>query len=536
MNDQFVPSPTGQITPQVDALPSNNFPTGPYDNDTQYVGTAQDFQGEHVEIAWAVFIETGTHNDITLRPYETQLTGNLIDEFREVTEDGRNFAPSILSSTATQFLRPSTQHQGFAQIENGWGESRLRFMMAVDYFSNNGNLISTKILQGYTNHVGVTPSGAVDQNMLLYFNTVLALRYSAIQTPSGFVNQPTVASANHLLTGHVDYNMMQGKNASTRLMRPEDVFSTIHSQSLDSSDFLDTRSTFMNDGIVKSRRRNNNAPFYVSSTVSAYRRTFDQADDMDAWSDMCNQAKGYVKEDTMARDKFFHQLRQNSHSFMSKNAVTYGEMCGLYPEFDHRCQIVMLKKFEQVSHQQNRLWGATRAGDSEYWTSSTNETIWSSILCQSVPSLMFDLMLSQVEFIATNRTLDGSFWVQAVGGKSFIEGLDIRPYVEQFEQRLEYEVLRGLSSNNALDFDLKMMADVTGDTRLSISIGGQPAIEYSAPSYCDARFTPVLTQDQKNMEAVAYDISELSSNFGTHQSASASRQFLPTEDYNDSII
>ena len=81
--------------------------------------------------------------------------------------------------------------------------------------------------------------------------------------------------------------------------------------------------------------------------------------------------------------------------------------------------------------------------------------------------------------------------------------------------RLEVEVLRGLSSNNMIDFEISMTVDVLGETHISISMAGGPKYDYVTPSFCDALMAPVLTNNNDNLRAIGNDIEQLVSNIGT---------------------
>ena len=497
------------------------------------------YQQGRVAITKAIFAVTGTHNDMTLRPYETHMGGSLINEMQEVTRQGSSISPSVLSGVANQFLRPSAQPQDSIMIDNGWGTPRLRFIFEVSYYDANNDLTNRKILQGYTDYAGVSSqSGAMDPRMTMFFNTVLSLRQSVVMTPSGQSLKTHVESANHLLRGYNDYDFATGQGRMTQLMRPEDLFHTLNATALDSDDFVDLRTTFNSEPVVKSRRRNNSAPFYVSGAVNAYRNTIDFADNGADYADMTNEARGQVQEDTMAGDKFFFMLKQHSNSFSQNGTVTYGEMCSMFPEFDHVAVVITHREIEQQNQMQEKPFATHQRGQTEYWTGSNNETVAASILSQSVPSIMMDLMLTRVVFSATNQTLDGTIDVRIMDARSFADGIDLSPYLDFFINRLTSEILRSLSRNNSVDFNLIMSADVLDDTRINLSIGGGYPTEFAAPSYGDALYTPVITNTQHHIQNVAYDVQQLATSVGAENIHRHGTNFTPTlqETPHDSIV
>lgn len=483
-----------------------------------------------------LLVETGTHNDMTRRPYQTHMSGQTMDTIREVTQDGRSISASALGGVANHFIRPNAQAQGNISIQNGWETSRLRFLIQISYYNHQGELTNRKIIQGYTDQPGYSMSGAVDPNMNMYFNSIITLRHGQVPTPSGLMTRTHVAGADHLLRGQPDTNFYNGYQNAMRFMRPEDIFTTMNSFTLDSMDVQDLRTTFATEPVVKSRRKNNSAPHYVTNALTAYRNTMAFAEDAADISSMYNEARGLVKEDSMTSDKFFFQLKSQTANFASHGYVTYGELCSIFPEFDQVAVVMPIKKVERNNH--NTPWVTHQRGDTEYWSSATNETVWASILTQSVPSVMMDLMLTRVAFMATNQTLDGSYHVQVLDAHSFVDNLDLSEYIQQFIQRLQVDILSGLSSNNGIDFRITMLVDVTGDTRVRLSIAGGDEVEFAAPSFCDALYTPVLTENQQDIANLTHDFQFLSENLDTDIGRPANPQTQPmnTESNYGSII
>lgn len=497
-----------------------------------------DHNQQRVEITKALFKETGTYNDMAIRPYETQFNPQNVNLFQEATQGGMSIAPSTLSGIANQFLRPAAQGQAMVGIENGWQTARLRFLIEVVYYNFDGSPSVRKIVQGYTSHIGVGNNGSLDPQMILYFNNVITLRETLIETEHGRSLRTSVGEASHLLRGDYQANsMFGGGNPNiTWMMRPQDVFTTMGRSTLSGmwgNDVMDLRTTFGDSPIKKSSRKNTSAPHYVAGVLKGYRDTTEFSDNAADLSDMMSQAAGTVKDEDMGGDKFFHQLTTQTATFSEGGTVSLGELNSVFPDFDAKAVVIMSSQVNRST----QPYELHQAGQTESWTSSNNETVWATILAQSLPSIMMDLMITQVAFVATNQTLDGQFYVN-IGDVGSFSNIDMTMYVEQFTSRLKTEILRGLSSNNLADFNLTMMVDIMGETCITLSIAGGPPTEYVAPSFCDALFAPLLTNNQQHIETVAHDMQELSSNINTvHRHGSANEfQSFPQGGMNESII
>lgn len=457
----------------------------------------------------AIFVETGTYNDMALRPYQTNMDVNIARQFQEATDFGRSVTPDNVGSIAGNFLKPMAQAVAPVSIANGWDVPRLRFMIEVEHPSASGFASLRQIITGYTDHVGVSPSGAVNYNMRLYFNNVITLRQVQDETPYGSQIRAQVADASHVLTGQFNPAAFGQADNSLYTMRPGDIFGYMAFSYL-GDEVIDTRPSFGEGPVKKSKRRHGSAPEYVSKVVEAYENTMqDDESTADDFSRIMNRAKGQVSDSLVSSDPFLMEAGKQT-SFSEGGSMAYGELNNMYPSLDHVAQIILAKSVVQSGVPQNHQRGST-----EYWHSSNTETITATILSNSVPSLMMDLMLTRVAFMATNRTLTGDYDIRLADARSFTEGLDLSPYLQRFMARLEVEVLRGLSSNNMIDFEISMTVDVLGETHISISMAGGPKYDYVTPSFCDALMAPVLTNNNDNLRAIGNDIEQLVSNIGT---------------------
>lgn len=460
-------------------------------------------------ITKAIFVETGTYNDMSLRPYQTNLDVNIVNQFQELTDYGRSVTPDNLGSVAGHFLRPSTEPGVAVNIANGWDLPRLRFMIEIHHPSTAGMAGTRQIVTGYTDYVGVANNGAVDQNMRLHFNNVITLRQVQDETPFGTQTRSHVADASHILTGQFQPTAFGQPNQSLFTMRPGDIFGSMAVSFL-GDETLDTRPSFGEGPVKKSKRRHGSAPEYVSKVVEAYENTMKDDDAVsDDYMRIMNRAKGQVSDSPVSADPFLMEINKRT-SFSEGGSMTYGELNAMYNTLDQVAQVILAKSVVSSGGPQSHQRGST-----EYWHGSNTETITATVLSNSVPSIMMDLMLTRVAFMATNRTLGGDYDIRLVDARSFSDGIDLTPYLQRFVARLEVEILRGLSRNNLIDFEITMTVDVLGETHVTVSMAGGPKYDYVTPSFCDALMAPVLTNNNANLAAIGNDIEQLVSNIGT---------------------
>lgn len=449
-----------------------------------------------------LFTETGTYNDMASRPFETHFDGETMNRFQAATRQGKSVSASGLSAVAASVMRPKAQADGIVSIENSWDTPRLRFMMEVEHRATSMSS-HRQILTGYTDYIGVSRgSNAIDPNMKLYFNNTIRVDSSLETSPMGRITRHRVSDASHLLFADNKPRFGFGVNGNnTFTMRPEDVFATSSLGALQGSpDVVDCRVNFGAYKIKKSRRKDGSAPHYMTNIFKA-RNYAAGAEDIDGgdYTQVMDAARGAVANELLTQDSFLYQLTQRTH-FGEECCVTYGELCRMSESVDHVAVVTLRSANATPVHSR---------GQTEFWTSATMETTAATILGHSVPSLMMDLMLTGISFLATNQTIDGQYMITIHGQQSFAEGMDMSQYLQIFIDRLQYEVLNGLTQNNQITFNLEMYVDILGETHISISMNGQPPVDYVMPSFCDALMTPVITNNRENLENMASDISSL---------------------------
>lgn len=459
----------------------------------------------------ALFVLTGTYNDMSMRPYEPSLTGNIVDQLREVTRGGTQISPTIVAGVAESFIKPSANISAMVNIAEGWDTPRYRFILDITQKSSLGGPGVRKIIQGYTSHPGVSQATkSVDPNMGLFFNNVLTLRESQLSTPHGIVTQVSVSEANQILRGDFQpsFDLSTPDNSTWRL-RPEEIFNAMGT--LEMTDVYDTRASFTSP-IVKSRRSNGTSSRYLSDILKAHnavQNTQDFGDNIDHMDTM-NGAVGMVKDDSVTADPFFNLLTRVASNFTNGGFITYGELSHAIPQMDHVAYFLTGDHVQKQQPQGNLMNETHLRGSTSDWVGSDLATMWATTLSHSIPAIMMDSLLSDVVFMATNKVLGGpGFDVRILDANGFVENLDLTQYINHFIERIKYEVLTGLSLRHGISFELTMRVDIVGETKISIRIENDPTIDFVTPSFCDGLFSPVITNNRDSVGNLAHDIQTL---------------------------
>lgn len=467
----------------------------------------------NVKVNKALFLETNGFNDMTTRTFETNMSGqNTLNQFKESTNNGASITASAIASVASEFIGLSAQSGPVVGIENGWGNKRLRFILDVEIMLDGvmGGYPVRKIVQGYTDFSDLSFSNQVDPGMKVYFNNVFTLRQSTVHTPYGQQTNYSICEANHIL--RADYGATENMDSNTVALRPVDVFSTMSSNALgyNNEEVYDLRTSYASSPVKKSRRENSLPSRYLSSTLNAYKKSIPTDDLVDLPFDgdtQCDEARGHVVEDNISSDQFFTLLETYCPNYPLYGFTTYGALCGIFPDLDAKANVIKQGQGQITSapatpNDINPL-------DSEHWHGNGLETVWGATLSSSVPSLMMSLMLTEVSFIANNKTLNGMIDVSIVSIKSFVGELDLTPYGNSLINSLITEVLMPLSRNNLIDFNLLCSVDITGNTVIKLTIGTGYEVTYITPSFCDALFSPVSNGTYNRLKEITYDTTAL---------------------------
>lgn len=459
-----------------------------------------------IKITKLLIHESGTYNQQFRRPYQTNMDGQTLNALQERMDGQADFSPSMMSGIAGQFVKPTSTPERPVSIMHGWEERRARFMMEVEHHFMTGGQI-TEIILGYTSHMGLTGSGAIDPNMEFYVNSTVHVRNTVERTPTGNQTYSSVVDASHVLADHnwANQSGIYSPEKEHR-MRPVDVFSAMSRSHLPSANtVLDLRTT-LTSAAVKSRRTNSLASNYMSHILDNYKNANAQAQFGMEETSILGSARGLVAEKPATNDPFLSAISQIRGTPVG-SVFNWRDLVTLDPGVDH---VTVVQIMDQVHRGQVHA-----AGQTQHWGGADLETQAASVLSQAVPALLMNVMLTGIGFKSTNRTqIGGQMHTQFFEALGFTN-VDLSPYVEMFRARLESEVLYDITYGNTMDYALEMRVDLLGETWIKISINGGPFIDYVVPSFCDSLTVPVLTSNPNLALSLANDFNLLFDNVRT---------------------
>lgn len=456
---------------------------------------------KNLQIISLLMSETGTYNIQQNRPYQTDIPSNMISVLtnRVMDSPDRRVSGSMLSGLTGTFLQPQATPESEIQIVNGWGERRIRFILKMRCELAGGN-IRMYYIQGYTNFSGVSDQGNVAPDMVFYVNSIIQTRVTTMQTPMGPQVFENTFENSHLLMDD-KFSNMRGPN-NIRLMRPEDVFNSMQTSHIPDSfgggQMLDSRSMLHKEA-VKSRRGNGLGSNYAATIIDGYSHATENLSFGGSQQEIYAKSRENVIENAAALDPFLSALTQVTSQEVN-NRFTYDNLRTLDRNID-------LVTNYQVTGQTQRA-GMHQAGMTMNWNGTDRITQAATIISQSVPSLMIELMLTKVYIESNNHGIGGRMDTRLITAESLTGGNQTNNYAI-FISRLENQLLADLTYGNSVSYAIKLEVDLIGETRLSISLDGSAFYDYVTPSFCDSLMVPVVTTNPDTISNLVSDFEQL---------------------------
>lgn len=478
---------------------------------------------DNFHIARLLLQETGTYNPMFSRPFVTDMNGGAASDIAaRVGEFGlKGIQPLALGNAAMSFMKPSATPDAEIVIPYGWQERRIRFVMEVIVDYSTGSRMSY-FLQGYTDFPGVSQNGHVAPDMTFIVNSLIGVSKITMSTPFGVQSVDKVVESSQILVENrlSPTNRIQQQRFT---MRPQDVFVGMHSSYLRNSynvnneaDFMDSRIMLRSEPVL-SNRGNNVSANYVAKVIDANTMGRELSDFGQDDADILTRSRGYAmgSEKSLLDNPVIRRLSEVSGGMGVKNTFTFGDFERLDMNVRNVTDFITLGGAMQVGS----ITPLHQAGQTEYWAGSDLITQQATIISQSIPALMMELLISKVDFMSTNHTLNCQIDTRLLNAMT-LTSADLRQNYDIFIRRLETEILMPMCFGGQESFTLDMRVDMFGETWINLSIGASPPTQFVIPSFCDTLCSPVVTQNQHNFENLVHDFEAMLTDVSQAQSVS----------------
>lgn len=445
------------------------------------------------------FQSIGTTENV-VRPAALNVNNQTLSAAMEATRGGTSLNKSSFSHVAPQIMMPSGQHEGSAFIVNGWATPRLVFVMEVDLINEYTNMRTSYIVNGYTDHGDVrtyTGNMSIPREMRLFFNNVITTTQRQEHNVNGVFNVTRVVGSDQILRPNVSA-LAQGQGipgVQEQTLRPTDVFnSAIAAETIAHSSYPIHNYTagFDVGGIKLTSRADHIASNYLSRSIDAYGKVAADRGDQYTLSDIASLAADETNTRLLTHNRLVDLLTTrydfNDISGGFAGSLTWAEILDIDPQADQRASI-----FNNDVVKQQELQAQLHTASS--WGGGNQETIGANIITSVIPTLMCNAMCGRLDFKASNMTFDR----QPVVGIEFtmpvVDNLNITHLLPALQSSIVTDIMMPLSANGLYDVAVTVRAFLYGETRIAISINGQPEQLFVSATYADQLFNNLVTNN-----------------------------------------
>ena len=449
--------------------------------------------GSALRVNRILLTPTREYQDVYLRPYQLNVQDIDLNKLEAILNRANPATNGLVTSGAIANSIPNTFNpsgvvSGRADIVNGWGQKRIKFLLEVESDRNGSVFVS--YIQGYTDYHDPSLSGMVDPNMTFFVNSIT----NVIRTVDPVGNMYTRFHSNfNLVTNHGSRGYEENISM-LKANRPMDLINNLSSRNLFDSDgttVLDTTNNIGAQVITSSKTNNNSSEFLAKTITGFYNSSINNPHANPA--EKYDSALDNLAEADISRVPFI-QCMAGLTGELQPTTFTLGQLAKVRPDLlDPNSNCMMLVTQDTIDPIQT---GGSIL-DSDHTENLYASTIENSIaynITESITGFMSDNLIQVLDVVISNST--GQYEVFVLNARSFIDGLDITAYVDIVVNKIRTVLLPAITQNNEVQVHANVSSDSMGDTNIAISVNNQAETLIRYPSFGDSLFAPVVSDEQ----------------------------------------
>lgn len=470
----------------------------------------------------AMFMEVNGYLPVYNRSFNINANDRrVVDELANATQDWSNITSASIASVSSKLILPSTTVGEEVFIENGLGDYRFVFMIAIEEHDTvaMSSLPKVVVISGYTDRVDTTYNGIFAPDTKLFINQVISVN-QAVR------NYSRITSVDHLYNGgtydaygHSNFKRNAYTDTLINTLRPEDVICemelTDRAQSTNAVVFNTTSSVKPNTQ-TRARRQDTLASRYISNIVGSlvYDGNMDLNSNDYGWNS--NQFSGRSIDYNGARSRV--RSRRTTSDSLIHRLSTYTEFgTGGYIQFcDLEYEVPNIAGDNTTILRRDKLQTTRKYNpdDSNEWYGADNATLMATIIAQSLPAIMASNLVTYLNISFTNRTTTGEFIVTLnnstssndIGIATFGDYIDPIKQYRNMESVIITELIPMIMFDETMELEISVETDLLVESLIYISIDGGPYEQFVMPMFCDALVSPLVTTDRRVLNNVTQSL------------------------------
>lgn len=465
------------------------------------------FGGDSIIIRSLLLQQTGTFHDVYNRSFYMETDDNAIESVRkrlQAVGSGRVTSKSFRGISAG-LLVPKAEvdsRRDRIVIPDGWDRSRCRFMMEVEVETRLGD-VSNYFFQGFTDHLGLSRSGHIDEDMEFYINGFIRVQYATRSTARGRERFGIVKESAQVIDGKLVFD----RNEDTRMMRTVDLYANMQERFYENeyTESLGDSRTSLTSPVdsIFAKRADNLPGEYLSSAIDTYRRNTDLVSFGTGTEDILARTQQELNADlmSMSDNPFLRRLAQVK-GMHSATHFTLRDLFDIDPDAQRSGVIEGIDLDSQALRQLAHI-----GNDVSDWRAATTEARWATQISNALSAIMMGNYYRGLKFSASNMNFDQRIIVLPEDGIAVAENMPDEIFDRMIDQ-IE-DLFFDMSGGNRDEFEVQVSASLYDQTEIFVSVNNSREQRFFVPSFADSLMSPFYTRDKNDLTNLSSDIESL---------------------------
>lgn len=495
-----------------------------------------------LSILGITLVETGTYDPEFLRPYVVSANREDIDLFSDVVaEENGQISSADVAGIASRIMnyKHTVTDRDLVEIENGWDEKRFSFIFEViererDEFNDyNPDKEVVTYISGFTDCLDIANRTNVNRGSRSSADVFIAPETTFFVSNIRRIERNTrrIKTNNQLIVpAYYKNNKYRSSRDELFTLRPKDVFTTQSVNSIMDRNRdvarINNSNKLTGSQIKPSRATNVSPSAYLAYTVRALTDAETSLNQTDAYGNydhhsghrdsVYSKAKSMLGEDTAYEANSFLQLLRRNTTFGEDQSFTWREIKEIFGSHE----IEDLTEIHQTDTVRPDA-RVSRAGDGAGWDNNSNSgrnAVFATVLKQALPGYAVESMIYACRIEASN-ILSRSDELDAVAG-ALVNVSDIvwatklsqdmeDRLANEFEQVIARNILRDLSLNNAIDYDIVVELNWRFDSFIYVAIEGGEMLEFPTAGFANSLTSPIITTSQDTTDLIGQELNSI---------------------------
>lgn len=456
-----------------------------------------------------LFVPMGNHNPMYSRPYIINPTVEGINTIANRLYDTKSpkVTTNILGDVTNSILQRSSV--GFGSIiDSNWvSNRRYIFLLKVRTFSAIGDTVISYI-QGYTDYDGITDTGNIDGNLVMYINTVIETIVVNITTPYGTTRRERLFKI---------YNVLSSEHEESFSQRPIDVMYNIETlqvsealgdySTVEGLNMLNYMSPFTNN-TVSSTVDNNIASEYLSRLLTTGLLNAKSKEIHLGSYEITEQntLNSKLPEPSISDNRFIKYINSSIGYSMPRDRFTFNSLMGIDETIYNRFKVINLTK------EYSNPITANTPEVGEYWTGQDPVTVKAHSLIESSVSMATKYGFNKMIMTASNMSnplASAEIFITNFNSFMSLEEEDFNYLLEIFKSKFISDIFLPESNGGTLPTHMEIYVDLLGTSKIYLDYAGFPPNWYTIPTTANKLYSPVVTVNHNAFNDTVYNVSQI---------------------------